>query len=273
MKKKIILGAVVIVVLLLAIAVIVVGFHLGDIVKAGVETVGPKITQTTVTVDHVNVSILSGSAGIKGLVLGNPSGYQAPQAISVGVASVSLSPGSLLSDKIVVHSVELRSPEITFEGNPLGANNLTQIMHNVNGGAAAVDQATNAPAAATPAEKKAAKKLQVDDFVISGAKVHANLTGVVNRQITLTLPDIHLTNLGTGADGITAADLTQKVLSEITADTLKAVAAAATEIGKNAANAAKGAAQDAVNGVLSGTNTVGEGVDKLKKGLGNLLGK
>jgi hypothetical protein len=273
MKKKIILGAVIVVVLLLAVAVIVIGTHLGDIVKSGVETVGPKITQTSVTVDHVNVSILSGSAGVKGLVLGNPTGYQSPQAISVGTASVSLSPGSLLGEKIIVHSIELRSAEITFEGNPLGANNLMQIMHNVNGGAAAVDQTTNAPAAATPAERKAAKKLEVDDLVIAGAKVHANLTGLVNKRIDLTLPDIHLTSLGAGTDGITAADLTQKVLQAITADTLKALAAAATDLGKDAANAAKAAAQDAVNGALSGTNNVGESVDKLKKGFGGLLGK
>lgn len=273
MKKKIILGVIAVLFLVFAVAALVIGAHLGDIVKVGVETVGPKITQTSVTVDRVNVSILSGSAGLKDLVLGNPTGYQAPQAISVGSASVSLSPGSLLGEKIIVHSVELRSPEITFEGNPLGANNLMQIMHNVNGDTAAVDKSTNAPAAATPAEKKATRKLQVDDFVISGAKVHANLTGLVNKQVDLTLPDIHLTNLGTGADGITAADLTQQVLKAITADTLKAVATAATEIGKNAANAAKAVAQDAVNGALSGTNNVGESVDKLKKGLGGLLGK
>ncbi|HEX9047321.1 MAG TPA: hypothetical protein VF988_09870 [Verrucomicrobiae bacterium] len=273
MKKKIIIGGVVFVLLAFVVAVIAIGTHLGEIVKSGVQTVGPKITQTTVTVDAVNITILSGSAQMKGFVLGNPRGYQTPQAISVGIAAVSLSPGSLLKDKIVVHSIELRSPEITFEGNPLGENNLMQILHNVNGGAAAVDASTNAPAAATPAEKKAARKLQVDDLVIAGAKVHASLPGILNRPVDLTLPDIHLTNLGAGPDGITAADLAQKVLSAITDNTVKAVTVAATEIGRDAANAAKSTAREIVNGALSGTNNVGESVDKLKKGLGGLLGK
>jgi uncharacterized protein involved in outer membrane biogenesis len=274
MKKKIIFGVIAILIVFVVIASLVIGAYLGEIVKAGLENVGPKLTQTSVTVSTVNVSLLAGSAGIKGLVLGNPSGYKTPQSISVSNAAVSLSPGSLLGDKIVIRSIEVRAPEITFEGNPLGDNNLMQILHNVTPATAAVDKSTNAPAAATPDEKKAAKKLEVDDFLISGAVVHANITGLVNKQITLSIPDIHLANLGTGTNGITAADLTQVALSEITAQTIKALVSNVSELGKDAVNAAKGAAQDAVNNALhNGTNTVNENVNQLKKGLGNLLGK
>jgi uncharacterized protein involved in outer membrane biogenesis len=272
--KKIILGIVIVIVVLVVVGVIVVGSHLGDIVKAGLERVGPRITQTSLKVDAVNVSLLGGSAGVKGLVLGNPEGYPAPSAISIGKAAVSLSPGSLLSDKIIIRSIAVHDADITFEGNPLGANNLTKLMDNVNALTPAADKtATNAPAAA-PGEKKPAKKLEVDDFLIAGAKVHANLTGLVNKEITLTLPDIHFTDLGKGNDGITAADLTQKVLAEITADTVKALVSAVTDLGKNVTDAAKNAVQDAANGaLLNGTNAAGQSMEKLKKGLGGLLGK
>ena len=272
--KKIILGIVIVIVVLVVVGAIVVGSHLGDIVKSGLETVGPKVTQTSLKVDAVSVSLLGGSAGVNGLVLGNPEGYKAPSSISIGKAAVSLSPGSILSDKIVVRSVEVHDAEITFEGNPLGANNLAKIMDNVNALTPAADKAaTNAPAAA-PGEKKTAKKLEVDDFLIAGAKVHANLTGLVNKEIILTLPDIHFTDLGKGNDGITAADLTQKVLAEITADTVKALVSAVTDLGKNVTDAAKNAVQDAANGaLLNGTNAAGQSMEKLKKGLGGLLGK
>src|ERR1035441_9418600 len=163
--KKIILGIVIVIVVLVVVGVIVVGSHLGDIVKAGLERVGPRITQTSLKVDAVNVSLLGGSAGVKGLVLGNPEGYPAPSAISIGKAAVSLSPGSLLSDKIIIRSIAVHDADITFEGNPLGANNLTKLMDNVNALTPAADKtATNAPAAA-PGEKKPAKKLEVDDFL------------------------------------------------------------------------------------------------------------
>ena len=244
MKKKILLGIGIGLVVVIAAVVIIVGFFLGDVVKAGMETVGPKVTQTTLTVSSVHVGILTGSAGVNNLVLGNPDGYKSPSAISVGKTAVSVAPFSVLSDKIIIKSIEVRSPEITFEGNPFGANNLKKIMDNVNAftGSAAAAPTTNAPV--QPGAKKPAKKLEVDDFLISGAKVHFNGT-------TLPLPDIHLTDLGKGDDGITASDLTKKVLGEITSATIKAIGSSLGDAGK----------------------AVGGEAGKLGKSLGGLFGK
>jgi len=249
--RKILLGVGLGLVVIIVIAVIVVGFFLGDVVKAGMETVGPKVTQTTLTVGAVHVGIFTGSGGVDNLVLGNPDEYKAksPTAISVGKAAVSLAPGSLLSDKIVIKSVEVRAPEISFDGNPFGANNLKKIMDNVNaftGGAAAKPADTNAPA--KPAENKPGKKLEVDDFLITGAKVHFN-------GATLPLPDIHFSDLGKGPEGITAGDLTKKVLGEITTATIKAVGDSLTDLGKGAGK------------------TLSDSASKLGKSLGGLFGK
>jgi len=272
MKIKIIVGFLVLLVVLLLVAVLVAGTHLGDLVKTGMERVGPKVTRTTLTVDKVDLSLFSGSAGVRGLVLGNPEGFKALTSISVSNAAIKLAPGSVLSDKIVIHSIEVRAPDITFEGSLVGDNNnLSKILANVDSMSGSGTQAgTNAPAAAAPAgPKKPAKKLEVDDLLITGAKVHANLTGLVNKEFTLTLPDIHLTDLGKGADGITGADLTRKVLSEITSATIQAVASDAANLGKDAAKAARGLVNDALQ---NSSNGVGENVDKLKKGLGGLFG-
>lgn len=235
---------------LIVVGVIIVGLFLGNIVKAGINTVGPKITQTPLTVDAVDVSLLTGSASVKNLVLGNPAGYKAPNAISVGVAAVSVSPMSVLSDKIVVKSVRVEAPEITFEGNPLGQNNLKKIEDNVNAATASLQSSSSTnKAAQTAAPAKPGKKLEVDEFIITGAKVHLG-TGT-----TLPLPDIHLTDLGKGTDGITPADLTKTVLSEVISGTLKAVAKDATNLGKGAENVGK------------------EGVNKITTGIGGLFKK
>ena len=132
--KKIFWVLVIALMVLVIAGIIIAGAFLGDIVKRGVETVGPKITQVSVKVDEVHLSLLTGSASVKGLVVGNPAGYQAPQAISAGLIAVGVNPLSVLSDKIVVRSIQLESPEITFEGG-LGGNNLSQIMDNVNAAA------------------------------------------------------------------------------------------------------------------------------------------
>jgi hypothetical protein len=253
--KKIIWSIVLGLLVIVVIVVVIVGFSLGSIVKKGVETVGPEITKTSIALDAVDLSLLTGTASVKGLVVGNPPGYTSPESIRVGKVSVGVSPLSVLSDKIIVHSVEMVGPEITFEGNPLSKNNLGDIMDSVNqvakngGPAAASTNATTQPAG------KPGKKLEVDDFLITGAKVHAKLTGVLNQELTLTLPTIHFSGLGTGPEGITATELTQRVLSEITSATVKALASNVSNLGSGAGKAAT------------------ENLDKLKKGLGGLLGK
>ncbi len=253
MLKKILVSIVVVLVVLIIVAVIVVGFFLGAIVKKGVETIGPKITQVSIKVDKVNLSLLTGSAGIKGLIVGNPEGYKTPQAISVGSAAVGVNPFSVLSDKIIVRSVRVEAPEITFEGNPFGANNLNTILKNVNAAAKSSETATTNTT--TKAAQKPGKKIEVDEFLITGAKV--NFNGVI-----LPLPDIHLTDLGKDKDGITAADLTRRVLDAITTSTIKAVGSAATDIGKNAQTMGKDLGK-----------SLGSNVNSITKSLGGLFKK
>ena len=253
--KRILLSMGIGLLVLIIVAAIVVGLFLDKIVKAGVERVGPKITQTTVTVDAVNLSLLTGSARVKNLVVGSPEGYKAPNAISVGLATVSVSPMSVLSDTIVVKSVRVESPEITFEGS-LSRNNLNRIMENVNGVAKnGGPESTNKTATAVG---KPGKKIEVDDLLITGAKVHGTLILFGGKEVTipsLTLPDIELHDLGKGPEGITATDLTRQVLSEVVSGTIKAVGGAATNLGKDAGK------------------IVGEGVNKIITGIGGLLKK
>jgi hypothetical protein len=238
--KKLLVGILVALAVLVIVAMVAVSLLLDGAVKRGIETLGPKLTQVSIKLDGVSLSLLSGSGKVKGLIVGNPEGYTTPQAIRVGLAGVSVSPGSVLSDKIVVRSVRVEAPEITYEGG-LMRNNLNKILDNVKaatgGGVKPVTKDS------TPAEKQAGRKLQVDDFLITGAKVH------VSGTLTIPLPDIHLTDLGKGPDGITAADLTRRVLDEVVTGTLKAVANSATEIGKGAANTATDAAGKATKGI------------------------
>jgi uncharacterized protein involved in outer membrane biogenesis len=243
MKK--IFWSVVIILLVLVIAVaIVAGFFLNPIVKKSVETIGPKITKTSVTLDAVDLSLLTGSAKVKDLVVGNPEGYKTTNAISVGTIAVGVDPFSVLSDKIVVRSLHIETPEITFEGG-LGGNNLSKLLDNVNG------TAKNGGPVSTNAtgQPKPSKKIEVDDLLISGTKVHVLLTELGGRQMSLTLRDIHLTDLGKGGDGLTATDLTRRVLQEIVTATVKAIASDSANLGKGAEKLIQGTGTNIGNGL------------------------
>jgi len=251
--KKWLLRGLIVVVVLLVVAVIAVGLFLDGAIKKGVETYGPQFTGVSIKLDGVTVSILSGSGSVKGLVVGNPEGFKTAQAISLGNASLGLSPGSLLSDKVVVKHIRLEAPQITFEGG-LRDNNLTKILDNVNAAAGGAGAKPTEPKAAGPG-----KKLQVDDFLIKDAKVQISLTGMGGRTIPITIPDIHLTNLGTGEQGITAAELTKLVLNEIVAATTKA---ASSDTVKNLSKEATDAVKD-VSG--KATDTLKGATDLFKK--------
>src|ERR1039458_8321447 len=164
--KKIIVGILIALVVVLVLAVLAVGLLLDKALKTGVETFGPRLTKVDVTVQSVSVSLFSGSGTIKGLLVGNPQGFKTPSAIKVGTVSLSLEPRSLLADKIVVKSINVQGPEITFETD-LRSNNLKKLLANVQettGGGTHEPAKPQEPA--QPKEAKPAKKLEVDDFVI-----------------------------------------------------------------------------------------------------------
>ena len=256
--KKIIFRTLIALVVLLVLAVLAVGLLLDKAIKSGIETFGPKLTKADVTLDSVSLSLLSGSGTIKGLVVGNPQGFKTPSAIKVGTASLSLEPRSLLSDKIVVKSINVQGPEITFETD-LKGNNLKKILANVQEATGGGGQEPAKPQEpAQPKEAKPAKKLQVDDFVISGGKVHVAVTALGGQGATIPLPPIHLQDLGTGPEGITPGELAKKVLEAIEKGASQAAAGTVTDIGKGALYMTKDPANTGSNAVKSVTKGIGD---------------
>jgi len=225
-------------------------------IKRGVETFGPKLTKGDIKLQSVSLSMFSGSGSIQGLVVGNPAGFKTPSAINVNTASLSLKPSSLLSHKIVIKSINVNGPEITYETD-FKKNNLSKLLANVQEFAGGTQQE-----AASPKEAKSAKKLQVDEFNITGGKIHLSVTTLGGGAATVPLPDIHLQNLGAGPEGITPAELTKAVLSAIEKGAVQAASGAVTDIRKGAMYITK-------DTVSMGSNTV----QKVTKGIGGLFKK
>ena len=253
--KKIIIRVSIVLLVLIILAIIGVGLSIDGLVKRGVETAGPMLTQVQVKLDSVNLSLFSGAGKMKGLFVGNPTGYKTPSAMQVGVASLALQPRSVFGDKVIINSINLQGPEITFETD-LKGNNLSKILSNVQDATGGTDHDKSQPSGA-----KSNRKLQVDDFLISGAKVNVSVT-TLGKSVTLPLPEIHLTALGQGPAGITAAELTKLVLQEIEKAASQVASKAVADLAKDAAGLTKGIGADAA----------GAAADKLK-GLGGLLKK
>ncbi|MBI5802895.1 MAG: hypothetical protein HZA92_19510 [Verrucomicrobia bacterium] len=231
------------------IAMIAVFLSLNSIVKNGVTAFGPEVIKAPIQLDGVSISAFSGRGEIKGLVVGNPEGFKTPNAVKLGTASLQVKPASLLGDKIVVQSIRADGAELTFEGS-LSGSNLSKIQENVDAYVASLI----GPAAK---DKKSApgKKLQVDELVISNAKINLSMTILGGKAVSVPLPDIKLTGLGQGPEGLTPAEVIKVVMKEVMSKTTTAVTGALGNLGKGVTDAAKsvgGAAADAAKGVTKG---------------------
>src|ERR1051325_5368345 len=131
MKRRLVFFGLVLIALLIA-ALLVTSLFLGTIIKKGIQTAGPAITKTEVRLDDASLAILSGSGQLKGFMLGNPTGFKTPSAVQVGSMEVSIVPRSVFSDKVIIHSIRILAPEITFEGG-LQGNNLSKLLDNIRG--------------------------------------------------------------------------------------------------------------------------------------------
>ena len=69
--------------LLLIVAVVAIGLSLNGRHQERRETFGPQAAGVPVTLDSVSLSLFSGSAALKGLVVGNPEGYKTTNAMSL----------------------------------------------------------------------------------------------------------------------------------------------------------------------------------------------
>jgi AsmA-like protein len=251
--KKLFIRLFFVLVLLVVAAVVWAHFFLDGTIKRGVETYGPKFTKVDVKLDTVNLSIFTGGCSMKGFLLGNPEGFKSKSAISVGRTAVAVSPASLLSDKIVVQTIKMEAPEITFEtGLNVKENNLSKIIANL-------EEATGANGekpAAQPKEKggEGGKKLEVDEFILSGAKLHVMVTALGGKSVTLSMPDIQLKDLGKGPDGITAPELTRQVLQAVEKQAAQLAATAIADLGKGAVYMGN----DATNTVNKATKSLGD---------------
>jgi uncharacterized protein involved in outer membrane biogenesis len=217
-------------------------FFLNDIVKTGFERVGPAVTKVDMRLKAAAISPFSGNAHLTGIFVGNPQGYKTESAMKVGDVKVVLSVASALSDTVLIESIKVKAPEITFEGGLTG-NNLSKILENVEAaaGGKSTDPATNAATA---------KKFRVKDVVVEGGRIHISTLG---QNLTVPLPPVHLQNIGTDGEGVNAAELTRQIIKPLLASATRA--------------ATEALAKD-IN-----VKTATERVDKATKGIKGLLGK
>ena len=105
-----------------AIGALALSFSLDSVVESTIEETTAQMLQTSVEVDNVGISILDGKGTIEGFTIHNPEGFSDNPAIEMQTINLTLNPYSLLSDTVVIKSLEIQQPEFYYEQKMKGSN-------------------------------------------------------------------------------------------------------------------------------------------------------
>ena len=256
---------------LIIVVLVVAGLYLDSIIKTGVETIGPKITGTTVSLDDVDISVLSGRGTLKGLVVGNPKGFYTDSAYHLVDTKVKIDLTSIVSGKVIIEEIVIDSPEITYEVNFSG-NNLDKIQHNVE----VFRQKYGLKESATSDPQTSglgARKVQINHFIMKNGTLRVSASLLRGRALTFALDDVHLRDIGKDSGGVTVDHATSQVLAGTNKAIFKAVPRSSKvlerrlqKVGK-AVESLKGTAEKSASNVLRAVieffQKVGERIDSL----------
>ncbi len=246
MKKVLIIIPVIIIGIIL-----VIGFSLNSIIKNGIETIGSKAIGAEVKLNDVSISLLSGKGQLKGLFIGNPEGFKSDSAFRLNEVRLAIDVKSIFSDRIIIEEVYIDAPDITYEKGS-GGDNITAIMKNIESFAGGTEQAAQKEEGKKSEES--GKKIQINSLIVKDGKINMSITALQGKKLALSLPDIHMKDIGKEKEGTTISKALQQVFAMINKNIITAVAGSVVDIGKGA--------EEAVRGTVG--KSVGGAVDKLK---------
>jgi len=243
------LAQILVVILLLAIAaVIVILLNLNRLVKAGVEKGGSAVLGVPVSLERASVSLLKQSIDLRGLNIGSPEGFSAPQMFQLSRLHASAELSSLRSKEIVIREVVLEGVEVTLE-RAKGKTNWGVLQERLK----------KQPA---PEQEKEQKRIRIDRIVFTNGRIKVVGIPLVGKT-SIPLPGLEIKDLRS-AEGKGA--MAQQVLAAVVESLYKAVLSAVENVipteqigktsqealsaGQEAVSGAAGAVKDSVKGGL-----------------------
>ena len=256
--KKVLIGLVGLVLVLVVGVVVYLYVNLNTLIERGIEEFAPRYTQTSVSLGGANVSIFSGEGGLSDLVIGNPQGYKGAEAFRLGAVNVAVDTASLTTDTIVIKSVDIIAPAVTYEPGGKAGSNLQQLVRNLQQST----QGSGAKQASTDESSGGETKVIIDRLTIRDGKV-AVATPLAKESLSVDLPKIEMTGIGRGQGGVNSADVLKQVIEKVTASASEVAGVSLDELKNKAGEIATDKAKEAVGGLKD------QAGDKLKGLFGN----
>ncbi len=199
------------------------------LVKRAIEGFGPQITGVSVNVKRVQLEPAEGRGTISGLEVGNPAGYRAPRALTLGEMRLVIDYSTLTSGVVRIKEISLQGPVVTYEPGA-GGDNLTAIQRHIDAQVAKL-------AGPGSDASSAGRKFIIDNIYVRDAKVQ------FGDAMGLPMPNVHLRDVGKRSNGASAGEVVKAVWGS--------VAGGATNVAARAGGAVKAGATSVIQGARS----------------------
>lgn len=264
--KRVVLILGVVVIVVVGAAIFFLYSNLDSLVKTAVEEIGTQATGAKVSLSSVELSPTDGKGSMRGLVVGNPSGFKTDHAVQLGEISVSVDVATLTEDTIVVKEVVIGGPEVIYEMGGEGSN-LDTIKSNVESFAQSAGGGGSGGSGSS--ESGSEKKIIIEDLYIRDGKVSVSAPFLGGKSLGAPLPDIHLEDVGKDEGGASPAEIAAQITDAITGSAGKAVGSIGELAGKitgGVAGAASAITKGAASGVEKGAEAAKGAKDALEEG-------
>jgi len=222
-RTKVLLGIAGVLLLAIGAGTLWVYYALGPLMATTIRTFAPNITGVTVRLDKVDLAPLKGTVDIRGLVVGNPEGFQTEHALSLGEINMTVRLRSIFSPVIVIEHILIDKPDIIYEIGGAGSN-LDAIQQHVDRYVAEHFGGGTPKVKESAGPKNDGKKVVIEKLLIKRAMVHVSATILQGKDMAVPLPDLRLQDIGKDSNGATAGEAVKQVLGALTKSVGTAVA-------------------------------------------------
>ncbi len=209
--RKILIGIAALIVII-AIGVFVLFSNLEGIIKTAIEDNGSEVTQSNVSLDAVELNITSGSGGLKGLAVGNPSGFEQANIFELGVISMKVDIAKSDKSLIVINEILIDQPAVTYELNQT-TNNVDALQKNVDeymtkkglkGDGSAKESGEEGP------------KIIIENLYIKNGKLKVFSPILAGKELGGNLPNIHMKDIGKKEGGASPEVVAAQIVDKLT---------------------------------------------------------
>ena len=202
-------------------AVILLGLVFRDYIVMGlVPKIGELVTGTPVKLASFSSSF-DGKVRLEGLQVGNPPGYQQPNALVLESIYVKVNPGTLFSNRIEVDEIIIKGLKTNYEMRLDGSSNLSDIEKNIDKYNKKSrkkkdrdDKEEKPEESSAGREREKAPKKEVVIHLVKVSDSSFSLSSqLLKSNVNLVLPPVELTEIGGGSSlGDTVYALYDQVL-------------------------------------------------------------